>query len=309
MFDFDDAELEGIAPLSVQADYLKLFNFTPPPVVTPYLPPAESARHSYPAYNHGAPQYHPSRQPPPVMSSAGTSQPETIFVNGKKKKRIQPVFVSHLSSAPGDSTLPTVGIHPPPSGYSGVQSLPPPLPLHPDSTRPSAPYSAHRMSHYGEPVRHAEPIDRFPVPPQVPISHHYRSSLPGGDVPYRHSSSREMGYTNGDARDSPMGFWEPEGPEGAQFTSLPRDDDIMLRVPRPRTLGGDRYEGHPIAVREIRPITVPMDTDAQEESSGPRIRLPIPPLRSIVSTKIEEREGDVFEGRNSENSSCTCRLT
>ena len=102
-----------------------------------------------------------------------------------------------------------------------------------------------------------------------------------------------------------MGAWEPDGPTGAQITSLARDDDALARVPRARTLGGDRYERNPIVIREIRSITLPMDVDAQGDAiaSGARIRLPIPPLRSLVSTKIEEREGDVFEGRNSEDSS------
>jgi hypothetical protein len=110
---------------------------------------------------------------------------------------------------------------------------------------------------------------------------------------------------NGGVRDSPLGSWEPEGLEGAQFTSLPRDDDTMMRVPRARTLGGDRREHNPVAIREIRSITIPMDVDAHEETSasGSRIRLPIPPVRSLVGTKIEEREGEVFEGRNSEDSS------
>lgn len=99
-----------------------------------------------------------------------------------------------------------------------------------------------------------------------------------------------------------MGVWEPDASTGS---SLARDDDTMARVPRARTLGGDRYERNSIAIREIRSITLPMDVDAQGEAtaSGARIRLPIPPLQSLVSTKIEEREGDVFEGRNSEDSS------
>jgi len=198
-----------------------------------------------------------------------------------------------------------MGSQPRASGYPDGQSFPqPPQPLHPDSSQLPAPYDTHRASHYGEPARHGEAVDRFPIRPQVPISQHYRS-FSGGDGPYRRPSSREVTYVNEDVHNSPMGAWEPDGPTGAQITSLARDDDALARVPRARTLGGDRYERNPIVIREIRSITLPMDVDAQGDAiaSGARIRLPIPPLRSLVSTKIEEREGDVFEGRNSEDSS------
>lgn len=108
-------------------------------------------------------------------------------------------------------------------------------------------------------------------------------------------------------RDSPLGSWEADGLDGAQFTPLPRDGDAMMRVPRARTLGGDRRERNPVATREIRSITIPLDADAHGETSA-SVRLPIPPLRSIVSAKIEEREGDIFEGRNSEDSSGALEL-
>lgn len=35
--------------------------------------------------------------------------------------------------------------------------------------------------------------------------------------------------------------------------------------------------------------------------TGTVVRLPIPPIRTLISAKVEDRDGDVFEGRNSED--------
>lgn len=114
-------------------------------------------------------------------------------------------------------------------------------------------------------------------------------------------------YANG--ADSHFNKLEIDDPEGGQFTSLGgQEDEKFNRTPRGRTLGGDRpRDRNPVPIREIRSIALPMDVDTHGETSasGARIRLPIPPVRTIVSVKIEGRDGDVFEGKNSEDGSGT----
>ncbi|KAF8306790.1 WD40 repeat-like protein, partial [Clavulina sp. PMI_390] len=275
VLDFDTSEMDGIAPLDVQPEYLKLFNFTAPPVVTPYLPssaPIEQPRHNYAAYNQG-PIYHPSRQPS-AMPSSNPGQPETVFVNGKKKKRIQPQFVSHLSSGPGG--LPTMGGQPPP--HSGG---------------PGAGYPPHQNGYQPPPMNQAGPSydsrgpyppDRY-GPPPGPGGYHQ----PNGHDGYRQSPLSREAY-----HDTRM-EWEARGPpEGMAFASG-------------RTLGGDRpRERNPVPIREIRTVALPMDIDTRGETSaaGARLRLAIPPVKNVISTKVlDAREGDVFEGKNSDDGS------
>lgn len=185
------------------------------------------------------------------------------------------------------------------SGYGSPQSLPPP-PL------------AHAVGVAYDPVRgqfaerRNEPTDRFgPLTnPSLPsVSQHFRGN--GNDAAYQQSSlSREVTYVDGS--DSRMTSWDTEGPEGGQFTSLGRDDENVGRAPKARTLGGDRArDKNPVPIREIRPIALPVDVETRGETSasGARIRLPIPSLQTLVSAKVEGREGDVFGGKNSEDSS------
>jgi protein HIRA/HIR1 len=51
-----------------------------------------------------------------------------------------------------------------------------------------------------------------------------------------------------------------------------------------------------------------MDIDGDGNAKGFKtaVRLPIPPLRTSVSAKIEDRESDVFEGKNSEDGTSEC---
>lgn len=68
---------------------------------------------------------------------------------------------------------------------------------------------------------------------------------------------------------------------------------------KPRTLGGDRPRD-PVMVKKIGDGSVGGASTSRLWSERPEMVLPIPPLLTFVSAKVEGSE-DVFEGRNSED--------
>ncbi|KAF8328351.1 WD40-repeat-containing domain protein [Cantharellus anzutake] len=260
VFDFDASELEGIAPLSVQADYLKLFNFTAPPEDTPNL-----------------------------------------NMSGKKKRRIKPVFVSHLSGLPNGTPIPNQpsmnGATPYPS-YPSTSQAPQPFgaPQLPDPA-PSAfrdPYTFAASQPPGfrdptfPPYHHTEP-ERFPS---------HSSSFAPSQVPQMdtiQNASRANSLQNGDHPDGSGNMWDSiDGGANHNDTS---------RLPKARTLGGDRRREPMGPIKDIRPPSVANQMNMSPSGSSTNHRLAIPAVRNIVFAKVEDRETDVFEGRNSENGS------
>lgn len=137
------------------------------------------------------------------------------------------------------------------------------------------------------------PMTTPSLPPQV--QQYRRESLTNGGTSYR---------------DGRMENWDSDQTPGADFTSLPQVDDINGHASSSRastvvgrTLGGDRPRDREITIREIRTISMPMDVDGAAGDGIGRVRIPIPPVQTIVSCKLDDREGEVFEGRNSEDRS------
>ncbi|KDQ18757.1 hypothetical protein BOTBODRAFT_153623 [Botryobasidium botryosum FD-172 SS1] len=94
VFDFDQEEMEGIAPRSAQVEYLKMFNFTPAPMPTPLLERVSQARTPPPSPPHF------SSSTPVSLAAPPTYPPQSVTVAKNGKRRIKPLFISHLSYGP-----------------------------------------------------------------------------------------------------------------------------------------------------------------------------------------------------------------
>jgi protein HIRA/HIR1 len=245
IFDFDESELEGIAPLSVQAEYLKLFNFIPPPIAQAYVPQPRTADYGVPSVQARTP-FPPVPAVPIPFSSQSSSQAQNA--SGRKKRRIKPVFVSHLSSAPGINGVPTASSQPSVNGV-GVQ------PFHP-SPAPQPFGMPHRSgtnlnsldmitptipNSYGPSIHNDHPgeyTDRFAIP----------SPSPGEPPLYLPSTPSRFIETNGpqDDRD-----------KAEMWDSLPENGTSnangINRIAKARTLGGDRRRESVSVIKEIRP--------------------------------------------------------
>ncbi len=297
VFDFDALELEGIAPLSVQAEYLKLFNFSPPPVPQYYQAPGLPREPSNMIYSTPAslPMGHslPAREKPPNLN-----------MSGKKKRRIKPVFVSHLSGlpngvppTPSESTMNGINTQ---TSYLSASQAPQPFgapqlgdPV-PNTFRDRHQSAMPRFSNYADtqtqPSGYSEP-ERFPS---------HSSSFASNQVHQMdiiRSGSKMEALRNGDHPENSRDMWD-----SIEGTTVGQND--ALRLPKARTLGGDSRREPMGPIKEIRPPSgmTPMDIDTS--SSPLSYRLAVPALRNIVFAKVEERETDVFEGRNSEDGSC-----
>ncbi|KAF8136971.1 histone transcription regulator 1 [Boletus edulis] len=107
VFDFDAAELEGIAPYIAQTQYLHKFGFVPPPVPEGYSHGTKYGDDSAPTASRITPPPSPN---PRAASQSTQSGFGTTAVNGceyinrlvaKKstKKRVQPILMSSIPSA------------------------------------------------------------------------------------------------------------------------------------------------------------------------------------------------------------------
>ncbi|KAG8894286.1 HIR complex subunit [Tulasnella sp. 408] len=101
VFDFDPAELDGIVSLEEKELYLKRFGFQPPP--DPFAMGVQRPQTSYqqpgnPYAGQGLPPAPPSAAA--QAAAAAAMDPGPAF-DKKGRKRIRPVFVGALNSAPG----------------------------------------------------------------------------------------------------------------------------------------------------------------------------------------------------------------
>ena len=294
VFDFDATELEGIAPLSVQAEYLKLFNFSPPPVPQYYQAPALLREPPHTMYSTPAPL-------PMDHSLPAREEPPNPNVSGRKKRRIKPVFVSHLSGLPnGMSGHPTVNGTTPQPSYSSASQVPQPFgaPQLPDptynTTRDLYQSAAPQFSNYVDPRTQPHGYseqERFPS---------HSSSFASNQVPQMdaiRNDSKMEAFHNGDRPEDSRDMWD-----SIEGVSVGQSD--ALRLPKARTLGGDRRREPMGPIKDIRRPSGMTSMDIDPSSGSLGYRLAAPALRNIVFARVEERESDIFEGRNSEDGSC-----
>ncbi|KIO18276.1 hypothetical protein M407DRAFT_160673 [Tulasnella calospora MUT 4182] len=310
VFDFDPAELDGIVSLDEKELYLKRFGFQPPP--DPFAMGVQRPQTSYqqPGNPYAAQGYPPAPPSAAAQAAAAAAMDPGPAFDKKGRKRIRPVFVGALNSAPAAfpvsaAPAPFGGVVPP------VPGAPQPVPPYgqPQAPPPTAQqgYPAYGQQapavgfgsrpppadpRFGHPANEFErhPSSAYPSTSQQPPYAGY------GEHPYDGDGDRMMGgYTNG------------MGPPKRKLSEMEDDSSALnggFRAPKARTLGGDRPRDPIGPIRELRPAMQGFGFGGDVGLPAPsmKIKLDVPPLLSYLSVKSEEREGDVFEAKNPEPS-------
>jgi protein HIRA/HIR1 len=279
VFNFDPEELEGIAPHSVQEQYLQKFGFVPPP-----LP--EGFSHHVPTR---PPDVTASRiTPPPSPSRAGpapqSSQTGFGGVNGingggevinklvakrSNKKRIQPKFMGSVPSASSPALNHTTAIAGPSNAILASRA-----------------YDAHTSSRM-QPSQLQHPMSRPPSHSISPITDNWTHAY-DADVDMNAPTDMDMEVPI-DSLSNGSNF------KGKRKASIfDGADDYRLK---PRTLGGDRPR-ESVTVREIGSSVAPAARVGGNLHAMSFI-LPVPPLYNSLDVRVEGSD-DVLEARNSE---------
>lgn len=297
VFSFDPDELEGIAPLSAQEQYLKKFGFTPP---------------SLPEGFSHQPKQHDTRMTPPPspgrtpanahaqdlgfgIASSGGEVVNRLVAKRKNQKRVQPTFVGSFGSS-----IPSANV---PSAYVPSASTAPPV-------SSNAITSPTRTT--GRSFHEIAGI----VPTRPPAS----ASMLSAPAPASSSSAFGIGRGSGEDMsleltypedydmntDVPISAFDANGRQKRKSSVMDAIDD---RPSKARTLGGDRPRDV-VPVRELAPAggsVVVYDASNAAGAQNLAARLPIAPLLTFLKTQIEGGE-DLLEARNSEDG-CKSILT
>ena len=285
VFDFHADELEGIAPTSVQKQYLQKFGFVPPPLPARYVhqhvthqPPSHSQHDSHMAAVHSQDDGFGAN------ASVNGSGEVNQLVARRGKKRIKPTFVASLTS-PSNQNPPS-HTYPLPSASQSTMSGP----GHPGSLHMSHGYEQayehgydHGYDMSGNGIRLPAPplqsvtVPSLPTPSGTSISsghqvfgHPHLPQHQGHQMHHNQWISSSTSYSNNphagspfyvpppgqamdisrssSAEDAAMPTIDAYGPEG-KGKGKRRNGDIDMDTPRgrARTLGGDR-------VRELGPV-------------------------------------------------------
>lgn len=264
VFNFDEDELEGIAPLSVQEKYLQKFGFTLPP-----LPEG---------FSHSVPARDAMQITPPASPSSKASVPLSDFghsVNGTGE-RVNVLVAKRSSKSKRRAPLNQADI--PSASTAGPSS----------SAKATAPPSRtfsnrNWTSETKESISHAPSSKsaHFPAPEGQPFN-----------VPENWTRPNDMDV------DVPIDSLDTSSTRGKRKAVIDLTDDS--RPAKMRTLGGD-IPRTSVAVRELGSSSATTNGLHHHEFQSAPL-LPSPPLLTYLSSKVEGTE-DVFEARNSENSS------
>jgi protein HIRA/HIR1 len=214
VFDFTREELEGIAPHSVQEQYLSKFGFTPPPLPDGY---SHDTKGLDPAAAHSLEQAQQQQQPQPLtVKRKHTEEPQGEKVNvlvAKKKKRV------NLAGAPGSISAP--GPRPPASGVGSSST---------------AGINGSSMNRVGS----ASSLGFFPGPEEQPFADRPPVSRKGKEVDFSGVFGGDM-----DSKPPPLSrHWSGSGgdvlPRIKQQSSLKAsapDSDDVLEATNPSSSG------------------------------------------------------------------------
>ncbi|KAG8949834.1 HIR complex subunit [Tulasnella sp. 419] len=269
VFDFDASELEGLASLEDKEAYLKRFGFQEPEYTPNYPLPVPNA----PAYAN--PQYYTApaaNTTPPVIP-----EDNRPMIDKKGRRRIKPVFVSHLASGPITGGMAPSSAPPP---YIPSAGVPPALQTAAQfAAGVTADSSGQKSAHsYG-----AEPSSRFATPFRQPDG--MDTSM---DVPIT-SWDDNGDYMKGKRKASDM----------MDVEDAPPTPYMNGRFPKARTLGGDRPREPVGQIRELRPSQHLAYGNVPDASSqGKRPVLAVPTVKTYLSTKYDDKDADVFEANN-----------
>lgn len=283
VFSFDPEEMEGIAPLAAQKDYLKKFGFEPPPLPTGFS-------------HHQAPKEASSSQmtpppSPPVAKADSQAQSQTfgamsngngvnkLIAKRNNKKRVQPKLVGSTNAGP--STVSHVSRAPVSDFPHGITS---------DSfDEPSASISA------ALPVRSHSPSRS----PSIQSRSRLSSSVSNGFGEGFDDVEMSDAHTSMQVPISSLAVEESISVKGKRKISDLLDDE---RPAKARTLGGDRAR-EKVDVKELSGRGGFVHRDFGGTSASVMLRAP--PLLNYLSAKVDGSQ-DLLEARNSEESGeCT----
>ncbi|KIJ51707.1 hypothetical protein M422DRAFT_203025 [Sphaerobolus stellatus SS14] len=301
VFNFTADELEGIAPTSVQQQYLKKFDFVPPPVPKLYTPPV--------AYALPQPQQQVGFSAPTTVNGSGEVVNQLVARRGgKNKKRIQPTLVSGLPNAAA------------PSQPYASQSMAGPShqgPGHPGSMVLSHGYGFDQGGGYDS----SGNAIRLPPPPMQSAyganagsygapSHPHGSQWTSNShgAPYVDSTSPFYVPPPSQQDDAMMGGGAPSidayGPDGQKGKRKASDMDVDGPRTKARTLGGDRVrDASGIQVKEINAGADIADNWAVAGPArvAPANILSVPRVLSYLTVRVEDTRDDILEGNNYED--------
>ena len=311
VFSFDPDELEGIAPMDAQKQYLQKFGFAPPPLpsgyshITPAMraPSPQQARNGMQVNGHSnaSRRATPPPTPPPdngqVNGFGHTShsgEQVTMLVARKapkNKKRVQPTFMGSLGAG-GPSTQSSFRTAM--SGQHRIPSANVPISDHFEDNNTSSNINIKLppppLQSFGHPQPTAQSNSAF-IRPAEP-------SDPFMDVDSGYLADNTMDM------DVPISTFESRGKRRQS------EVDDSGRSIKPRTLGGDRVR-ESTSNNDIREIRSRLEAVRfVGEASGSNMLLEAPALKTLICCNVDDstansstQSGDVLEVRNSEDGS------
>jgi len=270
-FCFDADELEGIAPHSVQQQYLQKFGFTLPPLPEGWshtnipVPSSGQRMTPPPSPNRPSHQAHGMNGFGAPPTSNGHEVVNTLIAKRNTKRRAQ---LQSLGPC-GDMKSPAV--------LANSSSFHGPLTHMHSHTRPAAILSSGRVPEISQPSTSAHSLD--------------------------HRSSEHTSLDN--VTEVPIDSFGVTTSTGSKRKSsildIPED-----RPTKARTLGGDRVRDSPNVVKEIcLPVDQRVVISRTSEIEKKNI-LAAPPTLSYLSLKVAETGDDILECKNAESGGKSC---
>lgn len=267
VFNFSPEELEGIAPHSVQEQYLTKFGFSPPPIPEGYSHISTTQITPPPSPSRSAPKISHSDSAGFGNANGGGEQVNMLVAKRSNKKR------ANLTTQVG--SVPSAG-----AGGASINGK---------LAGPPAPVSKRAQL---APVRD---VAMLSMQPQSPTSFPSPSEQPF-DAPDSWSRHADVAMDLDVPIDALETHNSPMGSRGKRKASVVIDLTDEVKPSKARTLGGDRPRDI-VSVKEIgHPATAtPAVWGAHYGNS-----LPVPALLTALMAEVDGSE-DVFEGRNSED--------
>ena len=307
-------ELEGIAPVEAQKQYLQKFGFVPPPLPHGYshvVPPSPQHNLSRPRHVNGHSHTH-GRSTPPLTPPRNSLQ--NVNVNGlsegaatgheqvttlvarrapkdrsKEKRRVQPTFVGSIggmgNSGPSTSMISGGASSDANYGFGTAQLR-----------------NGH-VSTFRDDERASGSGIKLPLPP---LQMHGAVSTDGFGFDNDMGMDIDNFYGGGVDMDVPINALDSKLKRGkSDSLSVGYGDDGNIRLPKARTLGGDRLRDREAIGREIREIRTnrgvhEMNVNVGAFHNTSSVVLPAPSLKTFLEVRVEET-GDILEARNSDD--------
>ncbi|KAG8875668.1 HIR complex subunit, partial [Tulasnella sp. 331] len=320
-FDFDRTELDGIVSLDDKEVYLQRFGFHPPPEAasTVVTRPSATSTMAPNGVIGGQPSAH-------AQAAAAAAMDPGPAYDKKGRRRIKPVFIAALSTAPSTTTgTYTSSAAPAPyapnmSGFASTQPIQPPTPYPMSSSSAAGQSNGHLYNTNTSQAFHPAPSQH---PPATPHHHDMNFSQTDYERNHRPTTTAQTPLAFANRRGSIHSGFETDGdakmgapPISAVDTtnSNPvaagkrKAGDMMSgggdemsgpggKPLKARTLGGDKPREPVGPVRELRAAVSGMVLYDDREMGG-MSKLGVPPLKTFLSVKSDDKEGDVLETRN-----------